>query len=372
MMPGKNSTGIYLALNLAFLLLFVSRLQAQNLEFKGQLSGWGTTARLQDKWEKDFGLRYIPQLSYSYNLDEGNLLNAEVLLNSYYATDLNSNSYDAKLYRAILRYTGPQSEVQAGLQKINFGPAQLLRALMWFDSVDPRDPLKLTDGVYGLRYKYSFMDNSILWLWGLYGNNKPKGFEQFHSRKDVPEFGGRIQLPVPLGEVAATVHTRKADAGNFSYRENRYALDGRWDVGVGLWFESVLQNSKAYLPGFRWMKLLTLGGDYTFPVGNGIYFLAEHMYSAASDKISAGSSEGQISALMASYPVGVLDNITVQEYYSYTGKKLYQYYQFQRTYDSFILSLALFHYPETGGSFLLKRNAAASGYGLQLMVILNH
>ncbi|MGE5352661.1 MAG: hypothetical protein ACM3P0_11295 [Acidobacteriota bacterium] len=367
-MPGKY----FISLGLALMLVLLVDSQAQELDFKGQLSGWGTGTRLQDKWLKDFGLRYIPQLSYSYNLNEDHLLNAEVLLNSYYATDIHSSSYDTKLYRAILRYTGPQSEIQAGLQKINFGPAQLLRALMWFDSIDPRDPLKLTAGVYGLRYKYSFMDNSLLWLWGLYGNKNPKGFEAFGSRRDVPEFGGRIQLPVPLGEVAATVHSRRADAGTFSYRENRYALDGRWDVGVGLWFESVLQNSMTPLPVPGWLKLFTLGGDYTFPLGNGIYFLLEHMYSAASNEVASHGSERQISALMASYPIGTLDNLAVQQYYSYSGKNLYQYYQFQRTYDNFIISLALFHYPESGAGLFMNRSIPASGYGLQLMVIFNH
>ncbi|MCU7513420.1 MAG: hypothetical protein HF300_12725 [Ignavibacteria bacterium] len=371
-MPGFHVNKMDSALVFIAVLMLLGRVNAQNLEFKGQLSGWGTGTRLQDKWEKDLGLRYIPQLSYSYNLNEDHLLNAEVLLNSYFATDINSSTYNAKLYRAILRYTGPQSEIQAGLQKINFGPAQLLRALMWFDSVDPRDPLKLTEGVYGLRYKYSFMDNSILWLWALYGNKSPKGFEAFPGRGDVPEFGGRVQLPVPLGEVAATIHSREADAGTYSYRENRYALDGRWDVGVGLWFESVLQNSRAALPGFKWLKLLTLGGDYTFPLGNGIYFLFEHMYSASSDKITSLSSERHVSALMVTYPIGTLDNLALQEYYSYSDKKLYQYYQFQRTYDNFIINLALFHYPESAGSLFMNRSIPAAGYGLQLMVVFNH
>lgn len=353
-------------------MLFLTEARAQELEIKGQISGWGTLRRAEDKWHNDAGLRYIPQLSFSYPVGETDLLNAEVLLNSFYSTDFTSRSYDARLYRAILRYTGPQSEVQAGLQKINFGPAQLLRALMWFDRVDPRDPLKLTEGVYGLRYKYSFMDNSILWLWGLYGNKNPKGFEQFPAEKNIPEFGARVQLPVPLGEAAATVHTRKADAGLFTYRENRYALDGRWDVGVGLWFESVLQNSLSNLLGYRWLKIITLGGDYTFPVGNGIYFMAEHMYSAASDKAFTGNNGRSVSALMLTYPIGVLDNIAVQEYYSYTDKNFIQYYQWQRTYDNFIINLALFRYPETGANLFLSGNAPAAGYGLQLMLIFNH
>ncbi|MGE5400550.1 MAG: hypothetical protein ACM3S2_09110, partial [Ignavibacteriales bacterium] len=301
------------------------------------------------------------------------ILNAEMMLNAYYSTDLSSDNHDARLYRAIIRYTTPQSEIQAGLQKINFGPAQLLRALMWFDKVDPRDPLKLTDGVYALRYKYSFMDNSNIWLWGLYGNKDPKGFEQFQSSKNMPEFGGRLQMPVPAGELAATIHTRQADAGTFNYRENRFALDGRWDIGIGLWFESVLQNTITDMLPYKWNKVVTLGGDYTFPLGNGIYFLAEHMLSDASDKILTSNTSSQISALMLTYPLGVLDNLAVQQYYNWQDKSLYQYYQWQRTYDNFIINLGLFHYPENGqGMFSSSKNIPAAGYGLQLILVYNY
>ncbi|MCU7525124.1 MAG: hypothetical protein HF308_11640, partial [Ignavibacteria bacterium] len=70
--------------------------------------------------------------------------------------------------------------------------------------------------------------------------------------------------------------------------------------------------------------------------------------------------------------IGTLDNLALQEYYSYSDKKLYQYYQFQRTYDNFIINLALFHYPESAGSLFMNRSIPAAGYGLQLMVVFNH
>jgi len=36
------------------------------------------------------------------------------------------------IYRGWIRYSGSQFEARVGLQKINFGPAQLLRSLKWF------------------------------------------------------------------------------------------------------------------------------------------------------------------------------------------------------------------------------------------------
>ena len=69
-----------------------------------------------------------------------------------------------------MRYSSDQFELRLGLQKINFGSASMLRPLMWFDQMDPRDPLHLTDGVWGLLARYYFLNNANIWLWGLYGN----------------------------------------------------------------------------------------------------------------------------------------------------------------------------------------------------------
>ncbi len=207
--------------------------KSQNIRFNGQISSWGTGVKINENWNGSYGLRYIPQFNYNYYLNEDEVLNTEILFNSYYITDFTTSEFKVKLYRAIFRYTTAQSELQIGLQKINFGPARLLRPLMWFDRIDPRDPLKLTDGVYALRFKYSFLDNSLLWLWCLYGNTENKGYELLPTEKRAPEVGGRFQLPAFDGEIGATFHTRRVDASLYYYWENRYALDGRWDIGIG-------------------------------------------------------------------------------------------------------------------------------------------
>ena len=345
----------------------------QDFNFKGQLSLWGTGIRSQNEWNGNSGLRYIPQFNYSISLGENDLLNTELLFNTYYETGSHFIDYGGKAYRAIVRYTTAQSETQLGLQKIDFGPAQLLRPLMWFDRVDPRDPLKLTDGVYALRYKYSFLDNSLVWLWCLYDNTSNQGYEFFPTVKNTPEFGGRVQLPVPAGEIAATYHARKVDATLFYYRENRYALDGRWDIGIGIWFESVWQQNVPNMLIYKWNKMTTIGADYTIPEGNGIYILAEHMITIFSNSFWGTDQNRQISALMTTYSIDVLDKLSLQEYYDWHNKNLYQYFQCQRMYDSVVINFSLFHYPENGGNLFMSSNTSFfSGYGLQLMLIYNY
>ena len=76
----------------------------------------------------------------------------------------------------------------------------LLRPLMWFDRIDPNDPLQLTEGVYGLLLKYTFLNNANIWLWGLYGNDDPKGWEAVPTQRKSAEYGGRLQAPFLSGE----------------------------------------------------------------------------------------------------------------------------------------------------------------------------
>ena len=69
---------------------------------------------------------------------------------------IDSTDFRFKPYRLWLRYSTSHLEIRAGLQKINFGSSNILRPLMWFDKMDFRDPLMLTDGVYALLGRYYF------------------------------------------------------------------------------------------------------------------------------------------------------------------------------------------------------------------------
>ena len=105
---------------------------------------------------------------------EGLRFDAEVSGNMYGSGDIipfsnEEASWDArwdgkvKLYRGWGRVSNDRAEVRVGLQKINFGSAMMLRPLMWFDSMDPRDPLQMTDGVWGAMGRYYFNNNANVW-----------------------------------------------------------------------------------------------------------------------------------------------------------------------------------------------------------------
>ena len=124
---------------------------AIDFDFRGQLSGWVNTMNHQNSWDFGSGVLYIPQVDLYHNLTDESFLNSELSLKGYFSTDFEQSNHNLDFYRFNLRYATNQSETQIGLQKISFGPAMLLRSLMWFDQVDVRDPLRLTNGVYALR-----------------------------------------------------------------------------------------------------------------------------------------------------------------------------------------------------------------------------
>ncbi len=351
------------------LTLFAANLPAADWDFRGQLSCWAGTSRQTGQYTNQIGLRYIPQASFLYHLSDESFLETLTALNMHISTLNGNTSQHIKLYRLQLRFASEQSEALLGLQKISFGPARLLRSLRWFDQIDPTDPLRLTNGVYALRYTYNFLNNSTILLWVMYGNKNTKGFETLPSVESNPELGGRIQFPVSSGEAGISIHTRKVDSQSFTYAENRLAIAGRLDILLGLWFEASIQKSETQAVPLPWQEQLTLGADYTLEIGNGLYILAEHLFISAADKLFKNRLNGNTSALMVSYPVGIFDSFQAVTYYSWNAEKLFQYYNWQRTFDSFMLNFSLFHYPV---SSTLPASAPLSGYGAQLMFIYNY
>ncbi|MBT6007309.1 MAG: hypothetical protein HOG79_16435, partial [Prolixibacteraceae bacterium] len=240
---------------LIFITLFSHKIYGQNIEpteqtqlqFKGQFS---SVAHFNGDNELPLWLggRYLPQLNYSIELPTNRLIDFEYSANFFGNAGLKPFSESdlsgkIKNYRAWARYSSKQFEIRAGLQKINFGSASILRPLMWFDQLDPRDPLRLTDGVWGVLTRYYFLNNANLWVWGLYGNKNPKGWEFAETTKNKPELGGRFQTPVPKGEAAISFHHRKATTFDLDENippfneipENRIGFDARFDMVVGWW-----------------------------------------------------------------------------------------------------------------------------------------
>lgn len=351
---------------------------ALDCQVKGQVSGWAVGAESDDAWSTRYGLRYIPELTVAQGLAAGRVFDVEASVNGFIAQDTRdlTDDVDLELYRLKVRWAGEKTELRLGLQKISFGPAFLLRPLQWFDRLDPRDPLHLTEGVYAALFKYTALNNADCWIWLLLGNDDPKGMDILGSDSDWPEVGGRFQFPVLHGEMAVACHSRQVDVSDYflsDYDEQRYAADGRWDVGVGLWFEAVAQHQEIPFVPYEWLKMGTAGMDYTFGIGNGLHVLGEHMVLSIAKYFSEWKNNYHYSAFFVNYPVTLFDAVTYIGYYDHDQKNYAQYASWQRTYDKVVVSFSLFRYPEASQSvFGFQANSAGAGSGGQVMVIFNH
>jgi hypothetical protein len=354
---------------------------------KGLCSFWGM-ASFQKSSKPQFGLRYIPEFSLALQLPESITLDTEVSVHAFGTAlfeeiDTVQTDGDIKPYRMWLRFSLSQFEARIGLQKINFGSAALLRPLMWFDRLDPRDPLQLTDGVYSLLLRYYFVNNTNVWLWGLYGNEEAKGWESFPTQKDSMEYGGRVQIPLLTGEIAMTYHHRRADIQKSALLplapvshiapENRYALDGKWDVEIGLWFEGTLIHQKNELLPLPWQRAFSFGLDYTFDIGNGFYLLGEHFNLTRTQEAFSSGDDINFSAILLRYPLGLLDEITGIFYYDWENQEFYRFFSWQRTYDKWRINVIGFWNPE---DFQVYPSASGNnpfvGKGFQVTIIFNY
>jgi len=360
---------------------------SQTMSFHGQASGWllsnPDVAPLSQT-----GFRYIPELTLGEKIDSSISADMDISLNSYAFGSFVKNrspeyEKDIKPYRAWLRLASNTFEVRAGLQKINFGSATLFRPLMWFDKIDPRDPLQLTDGVKGLLARYYFLNNTNIWLWELYDNNDIKGLERTPTTNSSFEYGGRFQLPIVDGEAGLSYHHRNTDisaidtilksSGNVSVPENRLGLDGKWDIGIGAWFEAVLIHTQTDIPKYKYQRQWTLGADYTFDIGNGLYALTEFFRSENPAEAFDRADGTSFFALSMNYPIGIVDKFSGIVYFDWTNQIWYRFISWQRTYDNWIIYLLGFWNPDTLQLYQTQTGSNTfAGTGIQLMVVFNH
>lgn len=404
--------------------LFIVSANAQtsvNFKFSGQASGWVNVNPANDipVWTR---ARYIPQIYYGIPLGETRLIDFEFSANisgnaGVIPLDEFSSEGNIKPYRVWTRYSSNQFELRLGLQKINFGSASMIRPLMWFDQMDPRDPLQLTDGVWGLLGRYWFLNNMNIWLWGLYGNDDPKTWEIGSTSEGTPEFGGRFQMPVPRGEAGLSFHHRKSDLLNPGFilqsfeqtgseiitnrsslknlkfqiiditcftevvspenfekiPESRFGFDAKWDVEIGLWVEAALIRKSRDIGQFTNQHLFTLGADYTFGIGNGLNMILEQVMISTGNNAFDIENRNNFTAFSLSYPLGIFDNINAIIYRDWTNDNTYSFLNWQRQFNRVSLYLMAFWNPET---FQLPQQPEStllfSGRGFQFMLVFNH
>lgn len=365
--------------------LLLSAEDKAGVAFNGQMVLW-TTAQFENPFVVQPGGRYVPTLTGKFDLIKQSYIDFEASLNingslTYEKGNLVDTTGQIKPYRIWGRYANDQFEIRAGLQKINFGSAKLFRPLMWFDGMDVRDPLQLTDGVYAILAKYYFENNANVWLWGMLGNDKPKGYELFGSSLWKPEFGGRIEHPAGPGEVGLSYHHRTLQSDHNMYNlpfpsvelaENRIGLNGKWDVEIGVWFESsisLLQDNTLSIPTKT--DMLNVGADYTLPIGNGLGVTLEYFRYHTGDKLFAGGASAQLVGSMLTYPVSLLDNLSGMVFFLPAGANSMwlNYLTWSRTYDNISLYLMAYWNPVNYNLPVLQtqgRNLYA-GKGVQVM-----
>lgn len=255
---------------------------------------------------------------------------------------------------------------------------------MWFDSLDPRDPLQLTDGVYALLLRYYTKCNANFWAWTMYANDAQRGFDLAPPDKKTPEFGGRVQIPLLKGELGATYHHRKAAIDGLvpvmllppdtplplaPVPEERFGLDGKWDIGVGFWLEGALVHQQTTLLPLPYQLAFSVGLDYTFGLGNGLTALAEHFRLESSTRAFTRGESLSFSALLLRYPLGLLDELSGIFYYNWKSRDVYRFLTWRRTTDALSFNVIFFWNPQEFMVFPGQPGSSSfAGKGFQLLL----
>ncbi len=366
------------------LFVWVNFLNAQsNYEYDGQILGQ-TNIGFGKESTKFLGTRYLPEFTFNKKIDSLSSFAIETSVNlSLSKTNipghsLNTNS-NLSPYRIWLRYLKKNWELRLGLQKIDFGSAQLLRPIQWFNQIDPRDPLGLTNGVYGLLIRHYFKNNSNLWLWGLYGNEKQRGLDALTTLNDSPEFGGRFQTFIPKGEAALSYHYRKAGANNIPFFENysspehRIGFDSKIDIGFGMWTELTYVHRTKNIGILTNQLLLNFGVDYTFRIGNGLTVSKEYLFSDSTDSMTNESLRRGFSALSFNYPLGLSSSLSGLIYQQWNNNTQTLMLNYQQQFNNLSGYIILYYNPKAVEG--IQQNdifQSFSGPGIQLLIVFNH
>ncbi|MCD6336790.1 MAG: hypothetical protein J7M01_00975 [Candidatus Marinimicrobia bacterium] len=387
---------------LSFTIAFAANKGIQSLRFKGTATVYGSAFS-----NFNSGAQFLPVIEGNFLPDTSRFIaDFEFSADTYARFDtVNQFTPGINPYRGWIRLAGNQFEFRAGLQKITFGKAQLLRAISWFDTIDPRDPLGLTAGVFAERFRYYIpRTNANIWAWAIqekfdstsfYMPYKPNG------TKLIGQYGGRIELPVQNGELGVSYNYKNGahdslsvsdlvgpgvtiDLNDLSVARHQAGFDGKWDGVIGAWFELAYSNERSDFSFFSQdafilteIASLTLGMDYTLGIGNGLMIMAEYMTNLVRMEFDPGTgsswtmNELNFAALMLSYPIGLFDSIGLMGIMDLESSKLYTYLFWQMQFDnlSFRLSGALTNFDSNVSLFPGRSSTGSLGNMIQLMAI---
>ncbi len=342
--------------------LLWSALVGESFEFSGQMTGMITGGNDPTIMT----LRYLPKMNIAVNR-----FRLEAVPNLLLSTADQSPEI-IRPYRIWTRYAFQKLQITAGLQKINFGPGKLLRSLQWFDQLDPRDPTQATQGVWGISSTYTTSNNQVFWLWSLYGNEGRKGLESLPGEVAVPEWGGRMEQLLGPFEIGATLHSRALAAEtNTSPRETRIGLDAYCEPGPGLWFESSFSRFTGLSDGHETTLFYTIGADYTWPFGNGLYLAGERLRIASYSVTQTHAAS--LWAVIVNYPLSWLDTVSFLGFFRPADDFSMFYLQWQHKLDNWDILTGIFFSADSGVAYLPAGETVATGSaGLQILLTYNH
>ena len=111
---------------------------------------------------------------------------------------------------------------------------------------------------------------------------------------------------------------------------------------IGLWAEGVVSNSfDDDLLFESKSRIYMAGGDYTFPIGNGLYFMGEHMVVDLELNYTKEKSKREFTAAMLTYPLGSFDQLYLITEYDSDEKISLNFLRYSRIYDDFSFNVLL-------------------------------
>lgn len=358
--------------NIIFSIAFHSFIICSPFSYRGILSLSNITT---DDPPKDWSsyqsvINYIPTFSLKQGLIYQRMIDTELSyhFNVEYLQDSLFNNFEKQLplHRLWIRYTNEKLEARLGLQKIIFGPTQILRPLSWFDTFDLKDPIGQTKGVDALRFKWFPIENISFWSWLIH-----------NDQDETTSVGGRTELSSSIGEFGLTFHLDPSNSYQnigqtqtfISDSHYRAAIDYRYDGAIGFWNESTrIESEKSEI------YISSVGADYTIPIANGVLLMAETMYIHS--KYDNLNNNQNYSVFMTSLPIGIIHSAIHISRFDWSEKKIYHYFRWSSSFNTFSLNLILsinpnrnqYNVPEN----VLPKSLSGFGKAIQFVFTYNH
>jgi hypothetical protein len=183
--------------------------------------------------------------------------------------------------------------------------------------------------------------------------------------------------------MALSYHNRKIDdllappdplfpALSIDHTEQKFGFDIRADIVVGIWAEATAKRNIGFIP--EWERMLTVGSDYTFGIGNGLAVTAEYLTFASAATLGGESSASDsFVALSANYPLSVISTLSGMVYLNPTDGDLYRFLNLSLVFDRFSYYIIGYWNPDNYKLFNTEAGTNPfNGKGFNIMVVLNY